>query len=261
MESICKLTRTRPLYPIYPHDIYKKRTTVEIGSTQDELSSDFDREWNRTESNSIGRERRGNDYFVSGQIDRSIRNFQGLPLHHCLSRPSWGDQRSTQFPAVFPGAVAGSGSPIERALLVIAVIVYTNNREIKRVFTSHAPTISTRVSSIPAILTANRISTRRVQRRRTNVSVGYQAPRMSRGLNEIRRNSGLTGFEGKVAISRGARVRICYSILAAGSNVPLKELGNAYTRSLRSASTYSSCVTRCRCRRIPSFKSFKSLII
>lgn len=43
------------------------------------------------------------------------------------------DQRSTQFPAVFPGAVAGSGSPIERALLVIAVIVYTNNREIKRV--------------------------------------------------------------------------------------------------------------------------------
>lgn len=43
------------------------------------------------------------------------------------------DQRSTQFPAVFPGAVAGgSGSPIERVLLVIAVIVYTNNREIKR---------------------------------------------------------------------------------------------------------------------------------
>lgn len=71
-----------------------------------------------------------------------------------------------------------SGSPIERALLVIAVIVYTNNREIKRVFTGHAATISTRVACICSCFLDSGNSngeSYRVQRRRTNVSVGYQA--------------------------------------------------------------------------------------
>lgn len=119
-----------------------------------------------------------------------------------------------------------SGSPIERALLVIAVIVYTNNREIKRVFTGHAATISTRVACICSCFldsgNSNGESYRvqRVQRRRTNVSVGYQA----RGCREDWTKFGLA--EGKGAISRAesveARLRICHSILGTGSNVPLE---------------------------------------
>lgn len=177
--------------------------------------------WNRCETsfppienrNEFYRERRGKDYFIDRSLIRNLETRLGLTR---------GDQRSTQFPAVFPGC---SGSPIERALLVIAVIVYTNNREIKRVFTGHAATISTRVARICSCFPdSGNSNLRRIVSRPTEKN--KRICRVSRGCRED-----WTKF-GEIPLGRRESCVYAFAIRSSLQDQMFRSNSSPYTRSL-----------------------------